>query len=163
MVGTSATIAYAGRIGWIGIVIVDPEHRGRGVGTRLLEHAIDHLDRRHVPTMKLDATPLGQPLYEQFGFRREYAIERWMLRRPARARAAAQAAGALEDALELDRLVFGADRGAVLRSLAAEAPEFVHVAGRPGAVTGYGFGRRGSLADQLGPWVAGAILGPEFG
>jgi GNAT superfamily N-acetyltransferase len=49
IVGTSATIIYEGRFAWIGMVVVDPQHRGQGLGTLLLERAIQHLDLQRVP------------------------------------------------------------------------------------------------------------------
>jgi GNAT superfamily N-acetyltransferase len=154
VVGTVATIIYEGRFAWIGMVIVDPRHRGKGIGTTLLERAIQHLDSRSVPAVKLDATPEGRRLYEQFGFVSEYDIERWALTRPVAKPAGATAFREIEQALELDREVFGADRSALLRSIAAAAPDFVLVTEHDGAVAGYAFGRRGSHADHLGPWVA---------
>ena len=108
--------------------------------------------------MKLDATPQGRPLYEKFGFVAEYDIERWLLERPEANRVGTGGAGggpgAIEDVLQLDRELFGADRGALLRSLSTAAPDFTLVATRDGAVAGYTFGRRGSRADHLGPWMA---------
>ena len=154
VVGTSATIVYEGRFAWIGMVIVDARHRGKGIGTTLLERAIRHLDSRSVPAVKLDATPQGKPLYEQFGFVSEYDVERWALTRPVGKPAVGKVFREIEDALQLDREVFGADRSALLRSVAAESPEFVLVSRQEGAVPGYAFGRRGSRADHLGPWVA---------
>jgi GNAT superfamily N-acetyltransferase len=154
VVGTSATIIYEGRFAWIGMVVVHPQHRGQGIGTALLERAIRYLDSRSVPAMKLDATPEGKPLYEKFGFAGEYDIARWMLKRSRGKQARGKVSREIEDALQLDREVFGADRSALLRSLAAGAPEFVLVARQEGAVAGYTFGRRGSRADHLGPWMA---------
>jgi len=154
VVGTSATIIYEGRFAWIGMVIVDPGHRGKGIGTTLLERAIRHLDSRSVPAVKLDATPLGKPLYEQFGFVSEYDVERWALTRPVGKPVVGKVFREIEDALQLDREVFGADRSALLRSVAAETPDFALVTRQEGAVAGYAFGRRGSRADHLGPWVA---------
>src|SRR4029077_18041754 len=62
--GTVTTISYEDRFAWIGMVLVDSEKRGRGIGTRLLERAIEHLDRHKIPAIKLDATPQGKALYE---------------------------------------------------------------------------------------------------
>jgi GNAT superfamily N-acetyltransferase len=167
LIGTSATITYDGKLAWIGMVIVEPALRGKGIGTTLLKRAIDHLDSRKVSSMNLDATPQGRPLYEKFGFVREYNIERWMLKRPANEPAAGKASEKLEEVLRLDRDVFGADRSELLRSLAESAPEFNLVARDDAGIAGYTFGRRGSRADQLGPWMArhedvGAILLDEF-
>jgi GNAT superfamily N-acetyltransferase len=162
--GTATTIVYQGRFAWIGMVLVDPEVRGRGIGTRLLEQTIEHLDALRVPTLKLDATPQGKPIYSRLGFRSEYEIERWVLKReaPHQDPAAGEARGAtcvaeqpgLGEIIELDLRVFGADRSGLLRSLDRETPAFTLAAGSRGELRGYGLGRRGSRADHLGPWVA---------
>ena len=156
VVGTAATIAYEGRFAWIGMVLVDPEFRGRGIGTRLLEKTIEHLDASGIPGMKLDATPQGKPIYQKLGFVSEYEIERWMLKRPGGQKNAPSTTPlpALDDVLALDREVFGADRSGLLRSVAADAPEFALAVRQRDQVTGYVFGRKGSRADHLGPWMA---------
>jgi len=155
LIGTSATITYEDRLAWIGMVIVDGQFRGQGIGTALLQRAIAYLDARKIPSVKLDATPQGKLLYQKFGFASEYEIERWNLERAAGEVAAAETSHAdLSDILSLDRAIFGADRGSVLRSMANAAPEFVMSKVRKGKIAGYEFGRRGSLADQLGPWMA---------
>ena len=56
--------------------------------------------------------------------------------------------------LRLDREIFGADRSGLLRSLTETAPDFTLVARGGAGIEGYAFGRRGSLADHLGPWMA---------
>lgn len=156
VVGTSTAIVYEGRFGWIGMVMVDPGYRGQGIGRALLERAIQYVESQRIPVAKLDATPQGRPLYQTLGFVDEYAIERWVLHRPSlgRRQAQQQPSEIAVDVLQLDREVFGADRGALLRSLAESAPELALVERRGGMVVGYAFGRRGSLADHLGPWVA---------
>ena len=55
----------------------------RAEAIALLERAVRHLDERRVPSVKLDATPQGRPLYERMGFETEYEIERWLLEREA--------------------------------------------------------------------------------
>src|SRR5437867_827307 len=156
IVGTATTINYEGRFAWIGMVLVDPDYRGRGIGTRLLEKAIDYLDGSGVPTLKLDATPQGKPIYKKLGFTEEYEVERWVLRRSPGAKTS-EPPGPLPDfegILKWDRVVFGADRSRLLSSIDRESRDFTLTAERRGSLEGYAAGRRGSLADHLGPWVA---------
>lgn len=155
VVGTATTITYEGRFAWIGMVLVEPGFRGRGIGTRLLHQTIEHLDARRVPTLKLDATPQGKPLYEKLGFVAEYAIERWMLKRAPRAEILREPVPPpdLGEILKPDREAFGADRSQLLQSLHREAPGLTLKVGHPSGVAGYALGRRGSRADHLGPWV----------
>jgi GNAT superfamily N-acetyltransferase len=155
VVGTAATIVYQHRFAWIGMVLVDPEFRGRGIGTRLLEKTIEHLDGIGIRTMKLDATPAGRPIYQKLGFVDEYEIERWLLKWSVPEAEPSTAAQPVSDGvLQLDREIFGADRGRLLRSLAAENPDFAMMRELNGEIAGYAFGRRGTLADHLGPWMA---------
>jgi hypothetical protein len=143
------------------MVLVDPEYRGRGFGTALLERAIHYLDALDLSALKLDATPQGKPLYEKLGFRSEYEIGRWTRRQPAGAskpplagvRESASPA-LLESICELDRQVFGADRSGLLMSLHKEAPELTLGILKDGTLAGYALGRQGSFADHLGPWMA---------
>ncbi len=154
VVGTVATISYEGRFAWIGMVLVHPEMRGRGIGTKLLETAIDHLASCRIPCIKLDATPQGKPLYTKLGFVSECEIERWHLRRVPADKLAITPGQVTEKMLELDREAFGADRSELLRAIALERADFVLQSRRQGKLAGYSLGRRGALADHLGPWVA---------
>jgi GNAT superfamily N-acetyltransferase len=154
VVGSAATITYEGRFAWIGMVLVDPAARGQGIGTKLLVKAIEYLDGRGVPSMKLDATPQGKPIYEKLGFVSEYEIERWQLQRAPAPEASIEAHSVTQEVLDQDREIFGADRSALLRSIALEHPAFGLQTRSRGKLTGYSFGRRGELADHLGPWVA---------
>jgi GNAT superfamily N-acetyltransferase len=152
--GTVTTITYENRFAWIGMVLVRPELRGRGIGTALLVKAINYLDAQRIPCAKLDATPQGKPVYERLGFQVEYDLERQILWREPGRGAAPDRAEDVETVLATDRDIFGADRSALLRSIANAAPEFVAVARQGGGLGGYALGRRGSRADHLGPWVA---------
>jgi GNAT superfamily N-acetyltransferase len=166
--GTATTICYEERFAWIGMVLVDPEYRKQGIGTQLLKKTIEYLDQKKIPTMKLDATPQGRPLYEKLGFVSEYEIERWVLKRSpgsnanvAKANRAPLTEAQLKNILEIDRDVFGADRGFLLRSLRDEAPEFALSDWADGKPLGYAFGRRGSFSDHLGPWMATSSAAAE--
>jgi len=152
--GTAATISYEGRFAWIGMVLVDPARRGQGIGTKLLEKSIEYLDGCGIPCIKLDATPEGKPLYEKLGFVSEYEIKRWQLQQTPAPEVPVVASVVTEDVLGQDREIFGADRSALLRSIALERPTFVLQTRSQGKLTGYSLGRRGALADHLGPWVA---------
>src|SRR5437762_3238885 len=92
--GTATTISFENRFAWVGMVLVDPQYRGRGIGTQLLKRAIEYLDGLKIPAIKLDATPQGKPLYEKLEFVCEYEIERWTLRRPPSAAAKVSGFGA---------------------------------------------------------------------
>jgi len=158
--GTVTTIDYEGRVGWIGMLLVHPDLRRRGIGTALLERAVAHLRERRVPSIKLDATPAGRAVYLRRGFADEYDIER----RRAIARAPEAAAAAIEPfdewtdlrgVLDLDLEAFGVRRGRVLLRIVRENPDNAFVVrGRDGAIDGYVLVRPGSSAFHIGPLVA---------
>jgi GNAT superfamily N-acetyltransferase len=76
-VGTVTTRAYGRTLGWIGMMVVTPAARHQGVGRALMDMALRHLREAGIPTVKLDATPAGRPLYESLGFSAEACMERW--------------------------------------------------------------------------------------
>jgi GNAT superfamily N-acetyltransferase len=158
IVGTAATITYESRFAWIGMVLVDPDYRNRGIGTTLLQQAVEYLDDAGIPTLKLDATPAGKPLYEKMGFVTEYEIDRWILKRSVIENPASTSSDPLSDGLaqafEYDRELFGADRKALLASLNERAPSLTLVLQTRSQLQGYAFGRHGLFADHLGPWMA---------
>jgi GNAT superfamily N-acetyltransferase len=165
--GTAAAFVF-GPVAWVAMVLVEESLRGCGVGSALMRHALDFLDRQAIRTVRLDATPLGRPLYEKLGF----VAERTLLRyggSPHGAPASAEgprvqpaSAAHLDAIVRLDRAVTGAERGRLLRRLFAEAPERWRVAEEAGAVTGYLASRPGARAWQVGPCVAGPDAGPAL-
>jgi GNAT superfamily N-acetyltransferase len=160
--GTVTTISFENRFAWLGMVLVDPGFRGQGIGTKLVERAIEYLERSKIPAIKLDATPQGKPLYENWGFVSEYEIERWTLRRSSADDIKKPGQGHLDslphDLLgpiaAADREAFGADRNFLLMSLHEDAPHLASAVGDVHMLEGYALGRQGCFADQLGPWMA---------
>lgn len=166
--GTATTISYENRFAWIGMVLVDPQYRKQGIGTQLLQRTIEYLDEQQIPTMKLDATPLGEPLYRKLGFVAEHGIERWILKRPRKAITNRDnpdrlrlTEAQLEGVLRFDREIFGADRSPLLNSLRDLSPDLAMSVCTGGALQGYSFGRAGLFADHLGPWVADSRAAAE--
>ena len=157
-IGTVTFLRYGGHFSWLAMMLVDPAARRAGVGTRLMDAALDALAGE--PCVRLDATPLGEQLYRRFGFQGEYELERAKVTvapghfgstpEAVRPMSAADLAGVFAR----DRQVFGADRSAILASLYRRAPDLAWIACRGEALAGYCFGRPGYLYRQLGPVVA---------
>ncbi|MDH7568185.1 MAG: GNAT family N-acetyltransferase [Armatimonadota bacterium] len=154
--GTASTTPYGQRTAWIGMVLVHPAFRRRGIGSALMQHCIRYLKGIGVQTIKLDATDQGRPVYLKLGFRDERPIHRYAGDRPAGAQPHPSARPlAPEDWPSLalrDEAAFGADRLDLLRLLAADGP--AAAAGHVGEPRAYGFARRGYQASHLGPVVA---------
>jgi GNAT superfamily N-acetyltransferase len=155
--GTTIAQRYGTALGWIGMVLVDPEYRGQGIGSRLLEQGLAFLDRQGIETVKLDSTPEAHSLYRGKGFADEYEIERWggSATPEARIGLPVMEPQDIGRVCAYDAMVFGADRTRLLTALWQEAPEYTAVIYSGPDVAGYFFGRAGSRARYLGPWVAG--------
>jgi GNAT superfamily N-acetyltransferase len=158
IVGTATTLSYENRFAWIGMVLVDPSHRNRGIGTTLLQRTIEYLDAGGIPTLKLDATPAGKPLYQKLGFVTEYEIDRWILKKSVPEASPKEdqhpSPERLANIFEHDLRAFGADRAALLNSLNDDAPDLTLIAQNNSQLMGYAFGRHGLFADHLGPWMS---------
>jgi len=115
--GTATTTCYGQDLAWIGMVLVHPDFRRRGLGKALLEHSIQYLrEERKIRCVKLDATPEGQPLYEKLGFSAEWSLKRWVGQGGGKTKKAPHDA-ITSTSLTLDREIFGANRSALLKSL----------------------------------------------
>jgi ribosomal protein S18 acetylase RimI-like enzyme len=65
------------RSGWIGNLLVRREWRGKGLGTSLLQRALELLEEAGTQTVWLTASESGRPIYERRGFRAIDTINRW--------------------------------------------------------------------------------------
>jgi GNAT superfamily N-acetyltransferase len=157
VLGTAAYLRY-NALAWVAMMLVDPGERRAGLGAQLLAAALAAL--RDAPCVGLDATPLGEPLYRRFGFVADYSLARTKAivdcdrfggvagcARPIQKKD-------LPAVCWRDQEVFGADRGRLLSSLFARAPEYAWMIDDKSGVKGYTFGRPGHLYSQLGPVVA---------
>ncbi|MBN1444458.1 MAG: GNAT family N-acetyltransferase [Planctomycetes bacterium] len=157
VVATSTAIPYGSAFGWVGMVLVLPEERRKGHGTRMLDAAVEHLLQRGV-TPALDATQVGKLVYDRRGFVDVLGVERRM-GMPAAVGSAAASCGrlaveAIDRVADLDREAFGADRTSVLRGLLGRDGSRGLVYPPAGEAEGYLIVRRGTRFTHIGPWVA---------
>jgi ribosomal protein S18 acetylase RimI-like enzyme len=157
VVGSVTTTTYGKTLAWIGMMLVHPDQRRRGIGTRLMQRALEYLRGRGIECIKLDATPAGRPLYERLGF-----LAEWTLTRSQRAgseaalpQCALAPARSLTDTDwktvdKLDAAAIGAPRPYLIRSLVAQSRAAL-VWPAQGDVAGWGLLRSGANADYLGP------------
>ncbi len=151
VVASTTAICYGQDLAWIGMVLVRPDHRSRGLARALMEHCLEWLTTRRIRQVKLDATDMGRPLYEKLGFRAERPIERWIAPRPVAQghRVVCGGPAAFSPIASLDRETFGADRRRLIEQLLRAFPG-------QGIADPEGFilGRPGSNSYFLGPCAA---------
>ena len=158
IVGTAIRIDY-GSFGWIAMMLVSPAYRSRGLGARLLEAAMGALPRDLA--IRLDATPLGRPLYERYGFVLESSLTRHV--RPAGESQHPVRSGTVRPLVEsdlpaimqTDERVSGAHRHSALRWAFGDAARYAWI----------GTSASGSLPLQGGSHTnpGGVASGPSTG
>ena len=155
LVGTVTTTRYGQHLAWIGMMLVDPEYRRRGIATALINTSIQYLQRLRIPCIKLDATPEGKPVYERLGFQTEWSYRRWQCElAPQRddsvdgkAQTPMPSPSLRSAAASLDLQAFGVDRLDWIDRLGKDSSTCFRVGG-------WGMIRAGHLAHYLGPLVA---------
>ncbi len=149
-VGSATAVCFGSELAWIGMVLVLPDYRRRGIARALMERCLAYCRARGAACVKLDATDMGRPLYAALGFEDEQPIERWGLESStADASAQAPPLTTTDEVAALDREAFGADRGRLLARLLERFPQDAFGDGE-----GYALGRPGSNARFVGPVVA---------
>jgi hypothetical protein len=155
-VGTTCTFRF-GPVAWVAMVLVEETCRQQGIGTALLKYALAYLDSGGVRTVRLDATPLGRPLYEKLGFAVSYTLGRFEgflpARRPA-GRPQRLGLGYLLDVAAFDQRATGAKREALVLRLLLDWPTAARLVVQDGEVQGYLVARPGRVAVQIGPCLA---------
>lgn len=152
VVGTTLVTRYGEGAAAINMVIVDSAMRGRGIGRKLMEFALQACVGREC---RLVATRDGLPLYEALGFHASGEIlQHQGIAGPTTAEAGVDWATPEDIAAitELDRTAIGADRSALI-ALLSEQGRFA-VLRQEGRLTGFAAIRTFGRGEVAGPVVA---------
>jgi len=163
-IGTTTTCVFD-KVAWIAMVLVEKDSRGQGIGTKLLKHTLDYLDRRQVKTVRLDATHLGRPVYEKLGFVPEYELARFegTVHHSGSSQVTAEAVpDFFVDMIEFDRQITGTNREKMLSRLFNEFPQKTRIMTCGGKIEGFVTMRPGANAIQIGPCIAIMDAGPDL-
>lgn len=142
--------------GWIGNLIVPPEHQRQGIGERMMKHAMQYLLGRGIQTIRLEADPPGINIYRRLGFVDEFESLRF-LREPGPAAPGGAAERMRPDdlpaiaAFDLER--FGDRRDKLLGLLLARA-KTAHWVRHSDEVGGYAFTVASRAGIRISPCVA---------
>jgi GNAT superfamily N-acetyltransferase len=166
-------VALFDDVAWISMMLVQAALRGRGIGRALMRRAIAFAESRGATAIRLDATPLGRPLYETLGFRADFSLVRYAgAPQKPRGCTPAESLGAsstqtarvqprgFEEIVDLDRAVTHTNRRKLLELFDRERPMCAAV--QDGTIRGYIASRPGSKAAQIGPCIADDERGPAL-
>lgn len=144
------------RVAWLGMVLVDRDFRGRGLGKTLFAHALQEAGDGGQEVLGLDATELGEPIYRKSGFETVVPIVRWQgMLSPGLATTPSPGfrSGFTPAVVDLDRRLLGEDRSALLADLAGHDGTFFRLE-QGEELLAYAVLRPGRTASHLGPVVA---------
>ena len=149
-----------GEIGWIGLLIVNPEKRGKGIGAALVEATINYLEENGAKTIKLEAVEEAAPLYRRLGFVDAFDSLRFRgtpgrnEEQPHRPETAfLMHENDISEVAEFDALYFGANRLSILRRLYGDFSQYCFAAKENQRINGYIMARKTLDELWLGPWV----------
>lgn len=160
VVGTATAINYENEVAWIGMVLVDKEFRGQKISKMLLINLIEN--SADCTSLKLDATPAGQPVYQKFGFTDEYLVHRCTSSSVSKNDLFPESENPVERArmkdiqeiIDFDKRIFGANRKQLIEFLLTNYPEKAWMLRQNGKLTGIALGRKGNRFHHIGPVLA---------
>jgi GNAT superfamily N-acetyltransferase len=163
-VGTACSCVF-GDVAWVNLVLVEQHARGKGIGSALMRQVLDHLDRLGVASVRLDATALGQPVYEKLGFVGDFSLARYagIPSSPVGAVDAEHVVPMTGDDLQgvcqMDTAITQVRRDKLLGHLFETNPESARKYSCDGELQGYCLARPGAHAWQIGPTQGSAAAG----
>ncbi|GAB6562997.1 GNAT family N-acetyltransferase [Bacillus mobilis] len=160
LIASAAIILYGEKLASIGMVIVHPNYKGRGIGKAITDACIKSVSVQ-TPIM-LIATDEGKPLYEKLGFRvvsyvskyicssynvNDYCVgnEDYMVKYEE---------CDLEEIIKLDENAFGTNREEFLTKRMIQSEQCIVVKDKEQNVLGYGLSIQTSENKIIGPVVA---------
>ncbi len=152
-IGIATTVTY-GEVGWIGNVIVEEKYRNRGVGSRLLMHAMNYLRKRAVKTINLLSYVHAIPFYENLGFKSVgwfSVLKGKGTQRKSAGRVRSAGEKDFPDIFALDAFCFGTSRERVLRRILSEKDNLCCTSYADDELSGFIFARRYPEMAELGP------------
>jgi len=152
-----ATTASYGDIGWMGNVIVDPRYRAQGVGSELVQAAIEYLRAPGARRIGLYSYMETAPFYERLGFTGDIKFIRLSadIGEVRRVELPRMTPEHLPEAAALDEACFGARRDRLLQAIYRDESNrsLCYVATDLDRLIGFVMGRATGLSAEVGPLI----------
>ncbi|MBH0347913.1 GNAT family N-acetyltransferase [Bacillus thuringiensis serovar muju] len=160
LIASAAIILYGEALASIGMVIVHPDYKGRGIGKAIMSACMKSVSAQ-TPIM-LIATDEGKPLYEKLGFRavsyvskyicNSYNVNNYCMRNEDYMMNYEECD--LEEIIKLDEYAFGTNRKEFLKKRIMQSEQCVVVKDKEQNVLGYGLSIQTPENKIIGPVVA---------
>ncbi|PEO57781.1 GNAT family N-acetyltransferase [Bacillus wiedmannii] len=160
LIASAAIILYGEKLTSIGMVIVHPDYKGRGIGKAITNSCIKSVSVQ-TPIM-LIATDEGKPLYEKLGFRAVSYVSKYICNSYNANHKCAEAEEYmmgykeedLEEIIKIDEGAFGTSRNEFLKQRIMQRDQCVVVKDTIENVVGYGISIQTPENKIIGPIVA---------
>lgn len=144
------------------MLIVNKEHRRRGVGALLMRKAMNYLLGLGVKTIRLEAVPKIAELYRKLGFTRDFYPIRFkrINKKSSISRKLNENFIEKEEMLEIahfDSKYFGANRTRVLRQLHEDNPELCFASRIKSKIAGFIMRYKMETGYRIGPWICNPL------
>ncbi|AOY15143.1 GNAT family N-acetyltransferase [Bacillus sp. ABP14] len=160
LIASAAIILYGEALASIGMVIVHPDYKGRGIGKIITDACVKSVSA-HTPIM-LIATDEGKPLYEKLGFRavsyvskyicNSYNVNNYCMRNEDYMMNYEECD--LEEIIKLDEYAFGTNRKGFVTKRIMQSEQCTVVRDKEQNVLGYGLSIQTPENKIIGPVVA---------
>jgi len=160
IVSSAAIVEYDSKFAWIGIVCVNDQYRGLGLGRIVTQKCIDSVSNN--VTSMLIATEEGKPMYEKMGFVTRDCIHKFLcdqyvfkeIVNVSNYSIMPMEKKDLTQVLKIDKNAFGVDRKNLLINRIDQSKDSLVVKNSDGEIIGYGLSVLGPINLILGPIVA---------
>ncbi|PEY63233.1 GNAT family N-acetyltransferase [Bacillus thuringiensis] len=160
LIASAAIILYGEALASIGMVIVHPDYKGRGIGKVITNSCMSSVSAQ-IPIM-LIATDEGKPLYEKLGFRVVSYVSKYICNSYNVNHKCAEneecmmvyKEGDLEGIIKIDEGAFGTSRNEFLKQRIMQSEQCVVVKDTEENVVGYGISIQTPENKIIGPVVA---------
>ncbi|MEK4741707.1 MULTISPECIES: GNAT family N-acetyltransferase [unclassified Bacillus (in: firmicutes)] len=160
LIASAAIILYGETLASIGMVIVHPDYKGRGIGKIIMDSCVKSVSTQ-TPIM-LIATDEGKILYEKLGFRAVSYVSKYICNSY---NANYHCVGNeeyivnyeerdLEDIIQIDKDAFGTNREEFLKKRIVQSEQCIVVKDKEQNVLGYGISIQTPENKIIGPIVA---------
>jgi predicted N-acetyltransferase YhbS len=160
LIASAAIILYEEALVSIGMVIVHPDYKGRGIGKTITDSCVKSVST-HTPIM-LIATDEGKPLYEKLGFRAVSYVSKYICNvynefhkyETNEEYIINYEEQDFEDIVQIDEGAFGANRKEFLRYRITQSEQCIVIKDRKQKIIGYGLSIQTPENKIIGPIVA---------
>ncbi|MFB6729855.1 GNAT family N-acetyltransferase [Bacillus mobilis] len=160
LIASAAIILYGEKLASIGMVIVHPDYKGRGIGKAITNACMKSVSVQ-TPIM-LIATDEGKPLYEKLGFKSVSYVSKYICNSYNMNHKCVGNEECmmdyeevdLEEIIKIDEYAFGTNRKVFLKKRIIQSEQCIVVKDKEQNVLGYGLSIQTSENKIIGPVVA---------